>query len=74
MVPDVQSPRNLAQPLRNDTVYTISRVNHGLRQLALVPPLIVLIPHCHSLLEEKDKTKYKKRSYGGRLHQIMVDS
>ena len=36
MVPDLRSPRNPL--LRNDTVYTISRVNHGLTQLASVPP------------------------------------
>jgi len=52
-----------------------SRVNHGLTQPALVPPLIVLTSTlCHTLLEEMDKTKYQKRSYGGRLRQPMLDS
>jgi len=31
-------------------------------------------PLCHTLLEKKDKTKYQKRSYGGRLRQTMVNS
>jgi len=33
-----------------------------------------LLPLCHALLGEKDKTKYQERSYGGRLRQTMVDS
>ena len=42
MVPDLQLPRHLAHPLWNDPVWTISRVNHGLTQLAPVPSLEVL--------------------------------
>ena len=42
MVPDLQLPRHLAHPLRNESVQTISRVNNGLTQLAPVPPLEVL--------------------------------
>ena len=42
MVPDLPSPQTLAHPLRNNTVWTKSRVNHGLTRPALVTPLIVL--------------------------------
>jgi len=41
-VRNLWSPRNLAHPLRNDPVQTISRVNHGLTQRAPVTPLLVL--------------------------------
>jgi len=41
MVPDLRSPRNLTYFLRNEPVLTISRVNHDLKQLAPVPPLLV---------------------------------
>jgi len=58
MVPDLQLPRHLAHPLRIDPVYTISRVNHGLTQLAPVPPLEVLTSALSRSFVEKDKTKY----------------
>jgi len=32
-----------------------------------------LLPLCHAQLEEKDETKYQKRSYRGKLRQTMVD-
>ena len=41
-VRNLRSPRNLAHPLRNDPVQTISRVNHGLTQRASVTSLLVL--------------------------------
>jgi len=42
MIPDLWSPRNLVHPLQNDPVSTISQFNHGLTQLAPVPPLRML--------------------------------
>jgi len=41
-VHNFRSPRHLAHPLRNNRVWTISRVNHGLTQRAPVPTLEVL--------------------------------
>jgi len=38
MVSDLRLPRNLAHPLWNETVSSISRDKHGLTQLAPVPP------------------------------------
>jgi len=49
-------PRNLALPLRNDPVQTISRVNHGLTQCASVTPLLVL---CLAFFNKKSVTKRK---------------
>ena len=60
--------------LRTDLFYTISRVNHGLSQLSLVEPLIVLTSPLSRCLSRNTKTKYKKRWHGGNLCQTMVDS
>jgi len=55
-VHNLQSPRHLAHPLRNDPVQTISRVNHGLTRRAPVTPLLVL---CLALFNKKSVTKWK---------------
>jgi len=74
MAPDLRSPRNLACPLQNDPVYTMPRINHGLTQLAPVLPLQVLTSALSRSFVWKDKTKYWKRWYGGKLRQTMVES
>ena len=62
MVPDVQSLRNLAHPLRNDTVQTISRVNDGLKQPALVQPLIVPTSALSRSFRRKGQDKVQKNN------------
>ena len=57
MFPNLRLPRNLAPPLRTDLVYTISRVNHGLTQHALVEPLIVLISPLSRCFSRKQQIK-----------------
>jgi len=52
----LRSPRNLAHPLRNEPVQTISRVNHGLTQRASITPLLVL---CLALFNRKSVAKRK---------------
>jgi len=63
---------SLEQHGLNNIIDSESPVHHCLTQPALVPPLIVLTS-VWSHLKETDKTKYQKRSYGGRLRQTMVD-
>ena len=53
MVPDLQSLRDLAYPLRNDLVETMLGVNHGLTLRFVVPALPVL---CLVLSNEKSVT------------------
>jgi len=67
MVPDLRSPRNLAHPLWNDTTQTILRVNHGLTQLALVPPLIVLNSALSSPFRRKGQDKVPKTNVWGQI-------
>ena len=67
MVPDFWSSRNLASPLRNDTVYTILRVNHGLTQPALVPPLIVLTSALSRSFRRKGQDKVPKTMVWGQI-------
>jgi len=57
MVLDLQLPRHLAHPLRNDPVLKIPRVNHVLTQLAPVTLLLVL---CAVFLNKKSVTKQKQ--------------
>jgi len=57
MVPDLQLPRHLAHPLRNDPVLKIIRVNHVLTQLAPVTLLLVL---CLVFFDKKSVTKRKQ--------------
>jgi len=56
MVPDLQFPRYLAHPLRNDPVLKILRVNHVLTQLAPVTLLLVL---CLVFFDKKSVAKRK---------------
>jgi hypothetical protein len=52
----LRSPRHLAHLLRNDRVWTIPRVNHGLTQRATVTPVQVL---CLVFFNKKSVTKRK---------------
>ena len=56
MVPDLQLPRHLAHPLRNDPVLKKARVNHVLTQLASVTQFLVL---CLVFFNKKSVTKRK---------------
>jgi len=56
MVPDLQLPRNLVHPLRNDPVLKIPRVNHVQTQLAPVTLLLVI---CLVFFNKKSVTKQK---------------
>ena len=60
MFPNLRLPQNLAPPLRTDLVYTISRVNHGLTQLALVEHLIVLTSPLSRCFSRKQQDKVQK--------------
>ena len=57
MVPDLRSLRDLAHPFRNDSAWTISRVNHGLTLSFVVPSLPVL---CLDLSDEKSVTSGRR--------------
>jgi len=75
MFPNLQLPRNLAPPLRTDLVYTISRVNHVLTQLALVEPQIVLtspLSRCFSRKQQDKVQKAVARGQVGSNHGWLV--
>jgi len=72
-VADLQSLRNLAHPLRNGQVWTIWVFNHDLMYPCPVPPLLKLCSRLSRSFLWKDKTKYWKRWYGGRLRENMVE-
>jgi len=67
MFPNLQLPRNLAPPLRTDLVYTISRVNHVLTQLALVEPQIVLTSPLSCCFSRKQQDKVQKAVARGQV-------
>jgi len=52
----------------------MSRVNHGLTQLAPIPPLLVLCLVFSNKRAWQSASKRLKRWYRGRLRQTMVDS
>jgi len=60
----------LSGTIRSKQHYESTMVWHNLPSYHLWE---CLLPLCHALLEEKDKTKYQKRWYGGTLRQNMVD-
>jgi len=53
--PNLQAPRNLTHPLRHHQFQTILRVNHGLMQLAPVPPLQVLTSTFLTLISQRSQ-------------------
>ena len=69
MVPDLQLPRHLAHPLRNDPVLKISRVNHVLTQLAPVTLLLVL---CLVFFNKKERDKAEVNTSRGGTGESCV--
>jgi len=67
MFPNLRLPQNLAPPLRTDLVYTISRVNHGLTQLALVEHLIVLTSPLSRCFSRKQQDKVQEAMARGQV-------
>jgi len=67
MFPNLRLPRNLAPPLRTDLVYTISRANHGLTQLALVVTLIVFTSPLSRCFSRKQQDKVQKAVAQGQV-------
>jgi len=67
MFPNLRLPRNLAPPLRADLVETISRVNHGLTQIALVEPQIVLTSPLSRCVSRKHQDKVQKAVARGQV-------
>jgi len=67
MFPNLRSPRNLAPPLQTDLVYTIPRVNHGLTQIAIVEPLIVLTSSLSRCFSRKQQDKVQKAVARGQV-------
>jgi len=67
MFPNLRLPRNLAPPLRTNLVYTIARVNHGLTQLALIEPLIVLTSPLSRCFSRKQQDKVQKAVARGQV-------
>ena len=58
----------------SDKITRLLRVNHGLAQLALVPPLLVLCLVSSNKKSMTKGSKHFKRWYRGSLRQIMADS
>ena len=73
MFPNLPLPRNLDPPLRTDLVWTISRVIHGLTQLALVEPLILLTSPLSRCFSRKQQDKVQKAVARGQVGSDHVD-
>ena len=73
MFPNLPLPRNLDPPLRTDLVWTISRVNHGLTQRALVEPLILLTSPLSRCFSRKQQDKVQKAVARGQVGSDHVD-
>jgi len=71
--PTFESPPSMAHPLRNKPVWTISRVNHGLTQLALVPPPSVFYFVFQTTRPWKSRIKNLKGWCRDKLRHDMVN-